>query len=105
MFQRFLLWVPPHTHISYWSCACAGCSVLQHFPKSGLGVGALLFFSAPSPECFGVLPSAFQTSLLCKSAIHAGIIADELGGQISVTQQKGISHYEGVVANGVPSHE
>lgn len=49
--------------------------------------------------------SAFQTSLLCKSAIHAGVIADELGGQISVTQQKGISHYEGVVANGVPSHK
>ncbi|XP_038032932.1 discoidin, CUB and LCCL domain-containing protein 1 isoform X1 [Anas platyrhynchos] len=46
-----------------------------------------------------------DTSLLCKSAIHAGIIADELGGQISVTQQKGISHYEGVVANGVPSHD
>lgn len=51
------------------------------------------------------MASAFQTSLLCKSAIHAGVIADELGGQISVTQQKGISRYEGGVANGVPSHE
>ncbi|KFO77166.1 Discoidin, CUB and LCCL domain-containing protein 1, partial [Cuculus canorus] len=46
-----------------------------------------------------------DTSLLCKSAIHAGIIADELGGQISVTQKKGISRYEGVVANGIPSHD
>ncbi|XP_051471461.1 discoidin, CUB and LCCL domain-containing protein 1 isoform X3 [Apus apus] len=46
-----------------------------------------------------------DTSLLCKSAIHAGVIADELGGQISVTQQKGASRYEGVVANGVPSLE
>ncbi|XP_067149909.1 discoidin, CUB and LCCL domain-containing protein 1 [Apteryx mantelli] len=46
-----------------------------------------------------------DTSLLCKSAIHAGVIADELGGQISVTQQKGISRYEGVVANGVPSQD
>lgn len=51
------------------------------------------------------MASAFQTSLLCKSAIHAGVIADELGGQISVTQQKGISRYEGGIANGVPSHE
>ena len=51
------------------------------------------------------MASAFQTSLLCKSAIHAGVIADELGGQISVTQQKGISRYEGVVANGIPSQE
>ncbi|XP_072189045.1 discoidin, CUB and LCCL domain-containing protein 1 isoform X3 [Excalfactoria chinensis] len=46
-----------------------------------------------------------DTSLLCKSAIHAGVIADELGGQISVTQQKGISRYEGVVANGISSHD
>ncbi|XP_075270282.1 discoidin, CUB and LCCL domain-containing protein 1 isoform X3 [Opisthocomus hoazin] len=46
-----------------------------------------------------------DTSLLCKSAIHAGVIADELGGQISVTQQKGISRYAGGVANGVPSHD
>ncbi|NXA42086.1 DCBD1 protein, partial [Eudromia elegans] len=46
-----------------------------------------------------------DTSLLCKSAIHAGVVADELGGQISVTQHKGISRYEGVVANGVSSQE
>lgn len=51
------------------------------------------------------LGSAFQTSLLCKAAIHAGVVADELGGQISVTQHKGISRYQGVVANGVPSLE
>ncbi|XP_063007132.1 discoidin, CUB and LCCL domain-containing protein 1 isoform X2 [Melospiza melodia melodia] len=44
-----------------------------------------------------------DTSLLCKSAIHAGVLADELGGQISVTQHKGISRYQGAVANGVPS--
>ncbi|XP_061845808.1 discoidin, CUB and LCCL domain-containing protein 1 [Colius striatus] len=46
-----------------------------------------------------------DSSLLCKSAIHAGIISDELGGQISVTHHKGISRYEGVVANGVASHD
>ncbi|XP_060046541.1 discoidin, CUB and LCCL domain-containing protein 1 isoform X3 [Erinaceus europaeus] len=44
-----------------------------------------------------------DTSLLCKAAIHAGIIADELGGQISVLQSKGISRYEGILANGVLS--
>ncbi|XP_019523818.1 PREDICTED: discoidin, CUB and LCCL domain-containing protein 1 [Hipposideros armiger] len=46
-----------------------------------------------------------DTSLLCKAAIHAGIIADELGGQISVLQRKGISRYEGGLANGVLSRE
>ncbi|XP_029420670.1 discoidin, CUB and LCCL domain-containing protein 1 isoform X1 [Nannospalax galili] len=44
-----------------------------------------------------------DTSLLCKAAIHAGIITDELGGQINVLQSKGISHYEGILANGVLS--
>ncbi|XP_077157273.1 discoidin, CUB and LCCL domain-containing protein 1 isoform X2 [Paroedura picta] len=46
-----------------------------------------------------------DTSLLCKSAIHAGVIADELGGQISVLQQKGASRYQGILANGILSQD
>ncbi|XP_021564632.1 discoidin, CUB and LCCL domain-containing protein 1 [Carlito syrichta] len=46
-----------------------------------------------------------DTSLLCKAAIHAGVIADELGGQISVLQRKGISRYKGILANGVLSRD
>ncbi|OWK01297.1 hypothetical protein Celaphus_00018818 [Cervus elaphus hippelaphus] len=46
-----------------------------------------------------------DTSLLCKAAIHAGVIADEVGGQISVLLRKGISRYEGILANGVLSRE
>ncbi|CAI9545855.1 unnamed protein product [Staurois parvus] len=42
-----------------------------------------------------------DTSLLCKAAVHAGVIADELGGQIHVTHQKGASRYRGVLANGI----
>lgn len=70
-----------------------------------LGSESISSLSDWSSELWLLMASAFQTSLLCKSAIHAGVIADELGGQISVTQQKGISHYEGVFANGVSSHE
>ncbi|KAM4865805.1 LOW QUALITY PROTEIN: discoidin, CUB and LCCL domain-containing protein 1 [Thomomys bottae] len=44
-----------------------------------------------------------DTSLLCKAAIHAGITTDELGGQISILQSKGLSRYEGSFANGVLS--
>ncbi|KAF7254284.1 Discoidin, CUB and LCCL domain-containing protein 1, partial [Varanus komodoensis] len=44
-----------------------------------------------------------DTSLLCKSAIHAGVIADELGGQISVIQLKGTRRYQGIFANGILS--
>ncbi|XP_006879211.1 PREDICTED: discoidin, CUB and LCCL domain-containing protein 1 [Elephantulus edwardii] len=46
-----------------------------------------------------------DTSLLCKAAIHAGVIADELGGQISVLQSKGLRPYEGALANGVLSRD
>ncbi|XP_057596060.1 discoidin, CUB and LCCL domain-containing protein 1 isoform X2 [Hippopotamus amphibius kiboko] len=46
-----------------------------------------------------------DTSLLCKAAIHAGVIADEVGGQISVLLRKGISRYEGILANGVLSRD
>uniref|UniRef100_A0A452E473 CUB domain-containing protein n=1 Tax=Capra hircus TaxID=9925 RepID=A0A452E473_CAPHI len=44
-----------------------------------------------------------DTSLLCKAAIHAGVIADEVGGQISMFLRKGISRYEGILANGNPA--
>ncbi|KAM9317446.1 discoidin, CUB and LCCL domain-containing protein 1 [Gastrophryne carolinensis] len=44
-----------------------------------------------------------DTSLLCKAAIHAGVIADELGGQIHITLFKGASRYTGVLANGILS--
>ncbi|XP_053316734.1 discoidin, CUB and LCCL domain-containing protein 1 [Spea bombifrons] len=46
-----------------------------------------------------------DTSLLCKAAIHAGVIADELGGQIQLTQRKGASRYRGVLANGILSKD
>ncbi|XP_037700288.1 discoidin, CUB and LCCL domain-containing protein 1 isoform X2 [Choloepus didactylus] len=46
-----------------------------------------------------------DTSLLCKAAIHAGVIADELGGQVRVLLSKGISRYEGILANGVLSRD
>ncbi|TKC38399.1 hypothetical protein EI555_012832 [Monodon monoceros] len=47
--------------------------------------------------------AVFQTSLLCKAAIHAGVIADEVGGQIGVLLRRGMSRYEGILANGVLS--
>ncbi|XP_078423535.1 discoidin, CUB and LCCL domain-containing protein 1-like [Cetorhinus maximus] len=42
-----------------------------------------------------------DTSVLCKAAIHAGAIADDLGGQVSVALKKGITLYEAASANGI----
>ncbi|NXX60234.1 DCBD1 protein, partial [Scopus umbretta] len=52
----------------------------------------------PSP-----LPCSLQTSVLCKAAVHAGVIADELGGQVTLSREKGITLYESAFANGLHS--
>ncbi|KAH0631249.1 hypothetical protein JD844_005505 [Phrynosoma platyrhinos] len=44
-----------------------------------------------------------QTSVLCKAAVHAGVILDEQGGEITVLREKGITLYESAFANGLYS--
>ncbi|NXD14960.1 DCBD1 protein, partial [Nothocercus nigrocapillus] len=44
-----------------------------------------------------------DTSALCKAAVHAGVIADELGGQVALSRHKGVTLYEAAVANGLRS--
>nr|XP_042713233.1 uncharacterized protein LOC101940879 isoform X5 [Chrysemys picta bellii] len=44
-----------------------------------------------------------DTSVLCKAAIHAGVILDELGGQLTLSRKKGITLYESAFANGLHS--
>ncbi|NXF13545.1 DCBD1 protein, partial [Smithornis capensis] len=44
-----------------------------------------------------------DTSVLCKAAVHAGVITDELGGQVSLSREKGITLYESAFANGLHS--
>ncbi|XP_003479767.2 discoidin, CUB and LCCL domain-containing protein 1 isoform X2 [Cavia porcellus] len=57
-------------------------------------------------DVFGNAVDGYRdTSLLCKAAIHAGVIADELGGRIHVLQHRGLSRYKGGLANGVLSRD
>uniref|UniRef100_A0A8D0DK01 Uncharacterized protein n=1 Tax=Salvator merianae TaxID=96440 RepID=A0A8D0DK01_SALMN len=44
-----------------------------------------------------------DTSVICKAAVHAGVILDEQGGQITLSQAKGITLYEPAFANGLES--
>ncbi|XP_030626638.1 discoidin, CUB and LCCL domain-containing protein 1 [Chanos chanos] len=44
-------------------------------------------------------------SVLCKAAVHAGVILDELGGPITVEEHPGCSHYPAVRANGIQSKD
>ncbi|KAH0622256.1 hypothetical protein JD844_024396, partial [Phrynosoma platyrhinos] len=70
---------------------------------------ATIHFESRSNHMFGqskpLWGNGIQTSLLCKSAIHAGVIADELGGQISVVLMKGTRRYQGILANDILSQD
>ncbi|XP_026137706.1 discoidin, CUB and LCCL domain-containing protein 1 isoform X1 [Carassius auratus] len=46
-----------------------------------------------------------HTSVLCKSAVHAGVIMDQFGGPITVEVRRGLSHYPAVRANGIQSKD
>lgn len=56
-------------------------------------------------DCLCHISLCFQTSVLCKAAVHAGVILDELGGWVSVETHKGLSHYHATRANGIQSKE
>ncbi|XP_029359245.1 discoidin, CUB and LCCL domain-containing protein 1 isoform X2 [Echeneis naucrates] len=44
-----------------------------------------------------------DTSVLCKSAIHAGAASDNMGGRVTVTRRKSLTLYEATFANGILS--
>uniref|UniRef100_V9KKT9 Discoidin, CUB and LCCL domain-containing protein 1-like protein n=1 Tax=Callorhinchus milii TaxID=7868 RepID=V9KKT9_CALMI len=46
-------------------------------------------------------PGYRDTSVLCKAAIHAGAIADGVGGRTSLALLKGVTLYEAALANGI----
>ncbi|KAM3873406.1 discoidin, CUB and LCCL domain-containing protein 1 [Diretmus argenteus] len=44
-----------------------------------------------------------DTSVLCKSAIHAGVASDSQGGRVTVTRGRSLTLYESTFANGILS--
>uniref|UniRef100_A0A673WFA1 Discoidin, CUB and LCCL domain containing 2 n=1 Tax=Salmo trutta TaxID=8032 RepID=A0A673WFA1_SALTR len=55
-------------------------------------------------EISGTVPHGYRdSSPVCLAAIHAGVVSNSVGGQISVVSSKGIPHYDGSLANNVSS--
>uniref|UniRef100_A0A8C8EUK4 Discoidin, CUB and LCCL domain containing 2 n=1 Tax=Oncorhynchus tshawytscha TaxID=74940 RepID=A0A8C8EUK4_ONCTS len=55
-------------------------------------------------EIAGTVPHGYRdSSPVCLAAIHAGVVSNSVGGQISVVNSKGIPHYDGSLANNVSS--
>ncbi|XP_040900891.1 discoidin, CUB and LCCL domain-containing protein 1 isoform X2 [Toxotes jaculatrix] len=44
-----------------------------------------------------------DTSVLCKSAVHAGAVSDNMGGRVTVTRGRSLTLYESTFANGILS--
>ncbi|XP_056142564.1 discoidin, CUB and LCCL domain-containing protein 1 isoform X2 [Lampris incognitus] len=44
-----------------------------------------------------------DTSVLCRSAVHAGVVSDSLGGRVSLTRGRSLTRYESTFANGILS--
>ncbi|MGH0157807.1 UNVERIFIED_CONTAM: hypothetical protein FKN15_034406 [Acipenser sinensis] len=78
----------------------------SHFPESQFSKYCPAGCKAVAGDVSGDKSEGYRhTSVLCKAAIHAGVILDELGGQISVIQDKGLGRYEGIKANGIQTKE
>ncbi|KAK7826480.1 hypothetical protein U0070_017061 [Myodes glareolus] len=58
----------------------------------------------PFTEISGTIPHGYRdSSPLCMAGIHAGVVSNVLGGQISVVISKGTPYYESSLANNVTS--
>uniref|UniRef100_A0A4W3K6W3 Discoidin, CUB and LCCL domain containing 2 n=1 Tax=Callorhinchus milii TaxID=7868 RepID=A0A4W3K6W3_CALMI len=58
----------------------------------------------PFGEISGTIPHGYRdSSLLCKAAVHAGVVSNYLGGRINVVISKGIPLYVSTLANNVSS--
>lgn len=64
--------------------------------ERGFGPGS----AADSPVSHAPL---LQTSVLCRSAVHAGVISDGQGGHVAVTRGRSLTLYESTFANGILS--
>ncbi|XP_030059915.1 discoidin, CUB and LCCL domain-containing protein 2 isoform X2 [Microcaecilia unicolor] len=58
----------------------------------------------PFGEVSGTIPHGYRdSSSLCMAGVHAGVVSNVLGGEISVVISKGIPYYESSLANNVTS--
>ncbi|XP_017331140.1 discoidin, CUB and LCCL domain-containing protein 1 isoform X1 [Ictalurus punctatus] len=98
--RGFLLSYSTNQHPDLISCLHRG----SHFTSQQISVFCPGGCKDVAGEIWGQHGQGYRdTSVLCKAAVHAGVISDSLGGIINVTQQRGITLYESSFANGVLS--
>ncbi|XP_037392466.1 discoidin, CUB and LCCL domain-containing protein 1 [Pygocentrus nattereri] len=98
--RGFLLSYSSNQHPDLISCLHRG----SHFTSQRISVFCPSGCKHVAGEIWGQHEQGYRdTSVLCKAALHAGIISDSQGGVINVTQQRSITLYESSFANGILS--
>uniref|UniRef100_A0A8C2DSE4 Discoidin, CUB and LCCL domain containing 1 n=1 Tax=Cyprinus carpio TaxID=7962 RepID=A0A8C2DSE4_CYPCA len=100
--RGFLLSYSTENHKELLTCLDKG----SHFPAAKYRKYCPAGCAAVTGDVSGDISLGYRhTSVLCKSAVHAGVIMDQFGGQITVEERRGLSHYPAVRANGIQSKD
>ncbi|XP_026146150.1 discoidin, CUB and LCCL domain-containing protein 1-like isoform X2 [Carassius auratus] len=98
--RGFLLSYSTENHKELLTCLDTG----SHFPagKKYCPAGC----AAVTGDVSGDISLGYRhTSVLCKAAVHAGVIMDQFGGPVTVEEHRGLSRYPAVRANGIQSKD
>ncbi|XP_076827865.1 discoidin, CUB and LCCL domain-containing protein 1 [Brachyhypopomus gauderio] len=98
--RGFLLSYSTNQHPDLVSCLHRG----SHFSSPQISVFCPGGCRDVAGEIWGQQDQGYRdTSVLCKAAVHAGVISDSQGGVVTVARHRGITLYESSLANGVLS--
>ncbi|XP_016329767.1 discoidin, CUB and LCCL domain-containing protein 1-like [Sinocyclocheilus anshuiensis] len=100
--RGFLLSYSTENHKELLTCLDRG----SHFPAAKYRKYCPAGCAAVTGDVSGDISLGYRhTSVLCKAAVHAGVIVDQFGGPITVEERRGLSHYPAVRANGIQSKD
>ncbi|XP_043076259.1 discoidin, CUB and LCCL domain-containing protein 1 [Puntigrus tetrazona] len=100
--RGFLLSYSTENHKELLTCLDRG----SHFPTPKYRKYCPAGCAAVTGDVSGDISLGYRhTSVLCKAAVHAGVIMDQFGGPITVEERRGLSHYPAVRANGIQSKD
>lgn len=98
--RGFFLSYSTNEHADLISCLDTGLNFTEAEFSKFCPAGCLTGFG----EVSGTVPHGYRdSSVLCLAGVHAGVVSEVDGGQISVVSSKGIPHYDSTLANNVTS--
>ncbi|XP_030075188.1 discoidin, CUB and LCCL domain-containing protein 1-like [Microcaecilia unicolor] len=98
--RGFLLSYANADHQDLISCLDKGI----HYHKDQISVYCPAGCKNIAGDIWGEVAQGYRdTSVICKAAVHAGVISDDIGGQVTLSREKGITLYEPAWANGLQS--